>query len=402
MSNQQKALLSISLAVLCALSLWFSASVIARELLVHWQASPALEAWLSAAVPLGFVIGAFCSALFGLADRFNPRIIFAACAFIGACMNGLLLLTDSAMIGLALRVLTGVLLAGVYPIAVKLLAQWFPQRRGTALGILIAALTMGSAFPHLLRGFFSSLDWQLVVMSSSLLALFAACIVQFYLQDAPIAVQKSTFSLRHLKQVIQNKRLMLANYGYLGHMWELYAMWTWLPAFFAASFAVQAPHTSMQLIALCSFVAIGIAGGIGCVVGGIAADKIGQANVTIVSMLISGACALLIGLTFGQAWQVTLLVAIIWGASIIADSAQYSAAVTQAAEPTYVGTALTFQMCIGFLLTIVSINVIPLLQQLVGWQWVFTFLAIGPLLGIVYMRKYKTEISDKDCSENYR
>ncbi|MER2191514.1 MAG: MFS transporter [Solibacillus sp.] len=385
MVGRWRALLFISTAILCALSLWFSASVIADELVLRWRVADSIKAWLSAAVPAGFVIGAFCSALFGLADRFNARTIFALSALLGAVINCLLLFTDSALAGITIRVLTGIVLAGVYPVAVKLLAGWFPQRRGTALGILIAALTIGSAFPHLIRGFTSNVDWQIIVISSSVLALLAAMIMQFLLKDAPHTAPKTPFSLSHLKDVVKNKRIMLANYGYLGHVWELYAMWTWIPVFFAASH----PIASAQFIAIWSFITIGIAGAIGCVVGGLLSDKIGRANVTILSMIISGICAVSIGFTFGGQWALTIVFAITWGVSIIADSAQYSAAVAEAADEAYVGTALTFQMCLGFLLTIVSINLIPLLQQIVGWQWVFSFLAVGPAIGIVYMVRFK-------------
>lgn len=217
MDKQWRALFLICIAVLCALSLWFSASVIAEELLVHWQAARSLEAWLSAAVPAGFVLGAFFSALLGLADRYQARTIFAVSALLGALVNFVLLFTHSVIIGLAIRMLTGALLAGVYPIAVKIVAQWFPQRRGTALGLLIAALTLGTALPHMIRLFFSTFDWKLIVSSSSLLALLAAFIVQFLLLDAPRAVEKTTFSLGHLQHVLRNKQMLLVTTGYLGH-----------------------------------------------------------------------------------------------------------------------------------------------------------------------------------------
>ena len=182
---------------------------------------------------------------------------------------------------------------------------------------------------------------------------------------------------------------MLANYGYFGHMWELYAMWTWLPAFLTASFSAYSPEFPHWFIALSSFISIGIAGGIGCVVGGLISDKIGRANLTIISMFISAICSILIGFTFGQFIWITLIISIIWGMSVISDSAQFSAAVSEIAEVEYVGTALTFQMCIGFLITIFSINLIPIIQRIVGWEWVFTILAIGPILGIVFMVKYR-------------
>ena len=384
-----RALVWIGLSELFALSLWFSASVIAPELIEIWNLSSTSEAWLSASVPIGFVIGALFSSYFGVADRFNPRKVFATSVFLGAIWNALLILVDYAFFGILLRILTGITLAGVYPIAVKILSQWFPQKRGFAIGILIAALTLGSSLPHFVILFFSSLNWKLVIICTSVLALLSAIIVTYILEDAPIMSEKSPFSLKLIKKVVTNKPVMLANYGYFGHMWELYAMWTWLPAFLTASFSAYSPELPHWFIALSSFISIGIAGGIGCVVGGLISDKIGRANLTIISMFVSAICSILIGFTFGQFIWITLIISMIWGMSVISDSAQFSAAVSEIAEVEYVGTALTFQMCIGFLITIFSINLIPIIQRIVGWEWVFTILAIGPILGIVFMVKYR-------------
>ncbi|MFC0274621.1 MFS transporter [Metabacillus herbersteinensis] len=384
-----RALVWIGLSELCALSLWFSASVIAPELIESWNLSHNSEAWLSSSVPIGFVIGALFSSSFGIADRYNPRTVFAISAFLGAILNGLLILVDHAFFGILLRILTGITLAGVYPIAVKILSQWFPKKRGLAIGILIAALTLGSSLPHFVVMFFSSLNWHFVIICSSVLALLAAIVVNWILEDAPETSEKLPFSFKLIKKVVTNKPVMLANYGYFGHMWELYAMWTWLPAFLTASFTRQSPGISHWFIALSSFISIGIAGGIGCVLGGLISDKIGRSNLTIISMFISTICSILIGLTFGQFIWLTLILSIIWGMSVISDSAQFSAAVSEVAEVEYVGTALTFQMCFGFLITIFSINLIPIIQRFVGWEWVFAFLAIGPILGIVSMVKYK-------------
>ena len=384
-----RALVWIALSELCALSLWFSASVIAPELIEIWNLSSNSEAWLATSVPIGFVIGALFSSYFGIADRFNPRKVFAISALIGAILNALLIIVDSGFFGILLRILTGITLAGVYPIAVKILSEWFPRKRGLAIGILIAALTLGSSLPHFIVMFFSSLSWKFVIIGSSVLALLSTFIVSFILEDAPVKSKRLPFSLKVIKKVVMNKPVMLANYGYFGHMWELYAMWTWLPAFLTASFSTYSPEIPHWFIALSSFISIGIAGGIGCVVGGLISDKIGRANLTIISMFISAICSIIIGFTFGQFIWLTLIISIIWGVSVISDSAQFSAAVSEIAEDEYVGTALTFQMCIGFLFTIFSINLIPIIQRMVGWEWVFTILAIGPILGIITMVKYR-------------
>ncbi|MBI0581294.1 MFS transporter [Neobacillus cucumis] len=389
MRGSWRALLWIGLSELFALSLWFSASVIAPELMDIWNLKESSEAWLSAAVPIGFVIGALFSSYFGIADRFNPRAIFAISALLGSLLNGLLILADHALIGIFLRILTGATLAGVYPIAVKILSQWFPQKRGLAIGILIAALTLGSSLPHFVVMFFSSLNWRIVIICSSILSLLAAIMVQWILEDAPAESKKVPFSFKLIKKVVTNKPVMFANYGYFGHMWELYAMWTWLPTFLAASFKSYSPEVSDWVISLSSFLSIGIAGGMGSVLGGLISDKIGRSNLTIVSMSISAICSILIGFTYGGFIWLTFILSIIWGMSVIADSAQFSAAVSEVAEVEYVGTALTFQMCIGFLITIFSINLIPIIQRFVGWEWVFSLLAIGPILGIVAMLKFK-------------
>lgn len=384
-----RALIWIGLSELCALSLWYSASVIAPELIKVWNLSPNSEAWLSASVPIGFVFGALFSSYIGVADRFNARKVLAVSALLGAILNALLIVIDSSFFGILLRILTGVTLAGVYPIAVKILSEWFPKKRGLAIGILIASLTLGSSLPHFVVVFFSSLSWKFVIICTSVLALISAFIVYFILEDAPVKSKKVPFSLNLIKKVVMNKQVMFANYGYFGHMWELYAMWTWLPAFLTSSFLIYSPEIPHWFIPLSSFTSIGIAGGIGCVVGGLISDKIGRANLTIISMIISALCSIIIGFTYGQFIWLTLIVSIIWGMSVISDSAQFSVAVSEKAEDEYVGTALTFQMCIGFLFTIFSINLIPIIQRIVGWEWVFAILAIGPIVGIITMVKYR-------------
>lgn len=384
-----KALGWIAVAVLFSLSLWYSATVVVNDLMEYWNLSSSLEGWLSASIPLGFVIGTFISSYVGLADKYHPRTIFAISALFGAIFNLLMIFTKSGIIGIALRILTGITLAGVYPIAVKILSHWFPKNRGLAVGILIAALTIGTSLPHFIVMIFSSLHWKLIIVSSSILAFIAAIIITFLLEDNPVQRRNAPFSMKLIKNVIKNKHVMLANYGYFGHMWELYAMWTWLPAFLTASFTKYLLEVSITFIAFTSFASIGIAGAVGCVVGGILSDKIGRANLTIVSMLISGICCILIGFTYGKAIWLTLIIAIIWGIAIIADSAQFSVAVSEVSEIDYVGTALTFQMCIGFLLTIVSINILPIIQRIIGWEWAFTILSIGPFLGIIAMYKYR-------------
>ncbi|MDG5787178.1 MFS transporter [Evansella sp. AB-P1] len=385
--NKWIALLWISIAQLFALSLWFSATVIVPELKHVWSLNNNTEAWVTATIPIGFVIGAFVSSYLGIADRYNTRNIFAASAFLGAIFNLMLIFVGSAYLGIFLRILTGLTLAGVYPTAVKLLSQWFPKNRGLAIGILIAALTLGSSLPHFILVFFTDVNWKFVIIISSVLAFLSAAVMKWFVEDPPMKSDKTPFSFLLLRKVIRNKKVMLANYGYFGHMWELYAMWTWLPVFFYGSFTSYSTEISPWFIPLASFISIGIAGGIGCVIGGYIADKIGRSRLTIISMFMSACCAILIGFTYSHAIWITLLVAIIWGIFVISDSAQFSAAVSEFADIEYLGTALTFQMCVGFMITIISINIIPLLESVIGWQLVFSILSIGPILGIISMMK---------------
>jgi len=384
--NNWVALLFISISVLFALSLWIIATAVLPQLQEEWSLTKNESASITTAVQIGFIIGALGIAWSNLADRLNNRMLFSISAIIGAISNCLFVTTSTFEIGLVYRFLTGVALAGVYPTAVSLASQWFKNRRGTAVGIIIGALTVGSAIPHFVKTFFAGVEWHIVILTSSLLAVIAAFIIYFLLPDVRKNVQLKKAKGKAIQLVVKNRPVMLANIGYFGHMWELYAMWTWFPLFLVHR--IDGTSSTAQFWSgFLAFAIIGIAGAIGSIGGGILADKIGKAKLAKWAMIVSASCAICIGLTYSQPLWLTLLVGFIWGAAVIADSAQFSALATDYAASSIVGTALAFQMAVGFFITIVSIYLLPHFVSIVGWEWAFMFLAIGPICGIFAMNR---------------
>ena len=368
------------------MSLWFSGSAVVPALTREWHLSAAAVNWLTLSVQLGFVAGTLLSALLNLPDIISPRHLFTLTAIAAAVANGAFgLFARDASVAIALRFLTGMFLAGVYPPAMKILASWFRHGRGLALGVLVGALTLGKAAPYLVNGL-GSQNWRHNVMFVSLLAVAGGLVVLFFVDDGPYAQPAARFDWKQAGKVFSNRPLRLANLGYFGHMWELYAMWTWIPFMIRASLSLRQSDPSLAEVA--TFLVIGC-GAAGCVVAGLIADRVGRTIVTSAAMAISGSCCLVIGFLFGANPILLLIVAAIWGASVVADSAQFSACVTELGDPQYIGTALTMQTCFGFLLTTVSIELIPRLVNLFGWRYAFMILAPGPLFGVISMLRLR-------------
>ena len=375
-----RALALLAASLVLAMTTWFSASAVVPQLRDEWGLGDTAAAWLTIAVQLGFVTGALVSALLNIADMVAPRVVILTGAAGAAAANALLGVVSGAGAAIPLRFLTGFFLAGVYPPALKLMATWFQRGRGTALGILVGALTLGSAVPHLVNAL-GGLDWQKVIYATSALTL-AGGLLSLAVRDGPFPFPPATFDPHQARRVFANRGVRLASLGYFGHMWELYALWAWFVVFYSVAVDDGAGA------AYATFAVIGV-GAIGCWVGGILGDRIGRPETTALAMAVSGTCALLIGLFLDAPAWVVLAIALVWGFTVVADSAQFSTLVTEHADQAYVGTALTVQLAVGFTLTVATIWLMPFFADAVGWRWAFAFLAPGPALGVVAMLRLR-------------
>ena len=378
----RRVLALLAFSQLLALAPWFSASAVAPTLAAHWGLTPQVSAWLTVSVQLGFVMGALLSATLTLPDRWSARRLVAGSSVLAAAATAGVMVAPTAATAIALRFVTGAALAGVYPPAMKIAAGWFREGRGLALGVLVAAVTLGSGGPHLVRWAVAPEAWRVVLATAAGSALLGGALVLRVPGDGPYAVRAASFDWGAVPRILRDRPTMLANAGYLGHMWELYAMWTWIAAWVTASQAARAVGgDSTTLAALVAFGVIG-AGAVGCWVAGFAADRWGRTFVTSASLAVSGSCCVAAGLLFAQPLPVLIPLLLLWGFAIVADSAQFSTAVSELAPRDLVGTALTLQTSLGFLLTTVTIFLLPALAARVGWRWVMSVLAVGPALGI--------------------
>jgi MFS family permease len=388
--HRWRALVLIATAELLGMGVWFSASAASPRLAELWGLTASQAGWLTGVVQLGFVAGTALAALLNLADLVPNRAYFAVSAVLAAGANAALVAADGYGSALVLRFMTGVFLAGVYPPAMKMVATWFRSARGLAIGTVVGALTVGKATPYLLRAF-PSLDWREVVLAASAGALGAALLVAVGYREGPFPFARRPFAWGLIGQVARNRPVRLAVYGYLGHMLELYAAWTFVSVFFVDFFAGRgASELAAEGRAGVVGFAMIAAGGAGSVLAGRWADRLGRERITIWAMAVSGICALTIGwLLRAPAW-LAVAVAVVWGFSVVADSAQFSALVTELAPEHAVGTALTLQTALGFLLTSLSIAAVPHLRDAGGWPLAFGLLTAGPALGILAMRRLES------------
>ncbi len=381
--SPRRVLAVLATAELCAMAPWFSASAVAPALAGRWRLDAAGSAWLTISVQLGFVLGALVSAVLTLSDRWSARRLVAGSAVLAGLATLGVAWAPAPAPGMALRVLTGAALAGVYPPGMKIVAGWYREGRGLAIGVLVGALTLGSAFPHLVRWAVPEDQWRLVLVVAALSAVAGGVLVLLVPHDGPFAAPGPAFSWSAAPRILVNRAVSLANLGYLGHMWELYAMWTWLAGFVAASERARTgvDPTLRGVPALVTFAVVGC-GALGCWWGGQYADRWGRTLVTSVAMAVSGTCALAAGVVFGRPLPVLVPLLLVWGVAVVADSAQFSAAVSELAPRDLVGTALTLQTSLGFLLTCFTIYLLPLAAGRIGWRWSMAPLALGPAGGV--------------------
>jgi MFS family permease len=382
----------IALAELLGMCVWFAANAVAPQLATRWTLTPAETGWLSTVVQLGFVVGTALAALLNLADVVPARGYFSASAVAAAVANASLLAAPGYRTALVCRALTGVCLAGVYPPAMKMAATWFRARRGLAIGVVVGALTIGKALPFLIHALPGTGVTQ-VVLAASGTALLAAVLVGAFYRDGPAPFPRRPFDLALVGTVLRDASYRRVLGGYSGHMLELYACWIWVPSFLAASALTRAgaaggPTESASWIALLSFVVLAV-GAVGCVLGGELADRVGYVRLVVYAMAVSGACALATPLVFGRSPLLLVPLLLVWSTAVIADSAQFSTLVTRVVAPHAIGTALTLQTSIGFLLTSITVQLVPVVAGQFGWRYAFPILALGPAIGIAAIRRLR-------------
>jgi MFS family permease len=384
--GRSRALAFLAAALVLSMTTWFSASAVVPQLREEWALGDAAAAWLTIAVQLGFVAGALGSSVLGLGDVVAPRSVLLTGAVGAAAANLLVVTVDGPAGAVPLRFLTGVFLAGVYPPALKLMATWYRRGRGTALGVVVGALTVGSALPHLVNGL-GGLRWQVVVVSASALTVTGGLLAYVAVPEGPFRFPPAVFDPRQAGLVFRNRGVRLASIGYFGHMWELYAMWAWFLLFVTASLEARGEEVGVRA-AYATFAVIAV-GGLGCWVGGVLGDRWGRTRTTAAMMAVSGACSLTVGLLFEAPFVAVLALGLLWGFAVVGDSAQFSTMVTELADQSYVATALALQLAAGFTLTVATIWLMPILADAVGWRWAFAVLAPGPAVGVAAMLRLR-------------
>ena len=388
MAEKWRVICLICICQVLVMALWFSTTAVVPSLQRERALTPFYVSLLTSSVQVGFVAGTLISAFLGLADRLDLRRFFMGAASTAAAANLLILILDPESLGIpALRFVTGMCMAGVYPVGMKMAASWASGDMGLLVALLVGALTLGSASPHLLNGI-GGLDWRVTVVLASISAFFGAALISFT-KMGPSLARTPKFRSELAFKAWTTRSLRFANLAYFGHMWELYAMWAWIGVFLQSSFQLtMAADSAFTLSKFATFATIGC-GALGCVAAGWLADRWGRTTVAITAMLLSGTCCVLVGFLYGKSPWILIPLCLAWGLTVVADSAQFSASVAELSEPSLIGTMLTIQTSFGFLLTLVTIHLIPQIVDAVGWKYAFALLGIGPYLGSIAMARLR-------------
>lgn len=376
----------IALTQIFGLSVWFSSSAVVPNLVRDWGISISDAAWLSMATQFGFAVGAIAASLIGLFDRFRPNRVLATSALCAAILtSGFAWVVSSLHMAVVIRFLLGICFAGIYPPGLKLTASWSLQSRSRSFGILGGCLTIGSSLPYLLKSL-HDLQWQTLVGSTAVACALAGLLSLMFIKSGPFQDPPAPIDGRYAWHMFQEQGPRAACFGYFGHMFELYAVWTWLPIFMMHSLN----ETSITpMLGMSVFLCMGLGGFVGCLLGGVLADRFGQERVAIFALSISGACCVLSPFFFSTSVPALLAFSLIWGAAVIADSGLFSALLSSTADKRAVGTALSFQTAVGFLITISTIQLTPVLAEAFGWRYAFPYLVIGPIFGVLAIGAYR-------------
>ena len=373
-------LLIITFSQFTGTSLWFAGNAVLGDLQRQWGFAADALGYVTSAVQLGFIVGTLSFAFFAISDQFSPRGVFFLCSLLGALSNlGIYLLADGFTSLLGFRFMTGFFLAGIYPVGMKIAAGWYQRDLGNAIGFLVAALVLGTAFPHLLKGIGQSLPWAAVTISVSGIAAVGG-LIMLLVPDGPHLTKGAQFDPRALAVIFRSRPFRASAFGYFGHMWELYAFWAFVPVVLSAHVAnmgegaFNIPFWAFGIIA---------AGSIGCAGGGLISLRAGSARVAVMQLLASGICCAVSPLFFNASTPVFLAFLLFWGITVVGDSPQFSALNAHNAPRELVGSALTIANCIGFSITIVSIQLINYLAKFVSADYLFLPLGLGPALGLI-------------------
>ena len=380
MNVPKRVLPTIVFAQFAGTSLWFAGNAILKELQLEWQLPKDALATVTSSVQLGFIFGTFTFALLSIADRFKPSWVFLFCALIGSALNvSLIFLPPTYFILLSARFLTGIFIAGIYPVGMKIASDWFEGKLGKALGYLVGALVLGSAFPHLLNYTGSSLSWEFVLIGTSILAILGGLAIVLFVGEGPHRRKGAKFNPAKIFEVFKVREFRSAAFGYFGHMWELYTFWAFLPVLLVY---YNETHNTNLSASLYTFIIMAI-GAFGCVLGGFISVKKGSTKVAFMFLLISGILCVLSPLIFNLNEIAFIVILLVWGFAVIGDSAQFSSLTAQTAPKESVGTAITIVVSIGFLLTIPSIQLLGYLATVIDTKWLMFSLFVGPLFGLI-------------------